>query len=168
MKKLLYIIIFIIIILVAWVVYPLIFPLSENQKIEQELKSAISAFQDKNRQDVLDHTVKDLKFKPHVDIDEVIMQLKGFFFQVRELKVDIQHIIHENKKLPRNAKVANVIFIVKINGKIDGQEFQSFGKQGVDAMFLKMKKVEETWKVAEIEYLDITNPQDAFKHLKTD
>ena len=166
MKKLLTVITPILFVLIIWISYPIFFPISENQKIENVLNAAVKAFENKNSKEVLKYAVEDLKIKSGGDVDEAIMRMKAFFFKVRELEASSQYIVHEVKKLPRDAKEAKVIFVAKISGKIDGENFQAFGNHGADALLLTMKKIKDSWKVGEIEYLDTSNPLKAFEQAK--
>ena len=162
-----YVIIAVSVILGVFLVW-LFYPLTENQKIEMTLNAAVQAFENKNSKEVLSYATDNLQLHGVGDKEEAIMHMKGFFFKVKELKASIEHLQHENTKLPKDAKEARVIIVVKVSGSIDGSKFQSFGNSGADALTLTMKKIKGEWKVASVKYLNTKDPLKALQELKFD
>jgi hypothetical protein len=143
-------------------------PVSENEKIERVLHEIAAACQAKNTSNVKEVLSEDFIVKPHDNREDVLIWLRRFFFQVRELEVALAHIGHENPDLPKDSQKARVIVVAKISGTIDGQKFQGFGSNGIDTVLVSLKKIEGLWKISAAEYvkLDSQDPAAALKYFQ--
>ncbi len=155
----------VLLIVAAVLVKVLFFPVSENERINNMLYEVASAFQAKKSSAVGEYLTDDFLAFPKRDKETVITYLKRFFFQVRDLKVEIELIKHEIDKLPVDAKKTRVIVIVKVTGTINKRQFQAFGGQGADTVVLEVKKIEGKWLISLVKYLDTSDPARAFEQL---
>lgn len=160
--------IFIVTLLILGVGYAariLFFPANENEKIEKMLQATASAFAEKKFKAVAEFLSDDFVAEPRADKEMAVMQMKGFFFQVRDLKASIELIKHENEKLPATATEARALVVVKVAGSIDGNKFQAFGQHGADAALLSLRRIDSEWRISRARYLDASDPLKAFQEL---
>jgi hypothetical protein len=155
----------VLLIVAAVLVKVIFFPVSENQRINNMLYEVAAALQDKSTSAVAEYLTDDFLAHPKRDKETVITYLKRFFFQVRDLKVEIELIKHEIDKLPKDAKKTRVIVIVKVTGTINKQKFQAFGGQGADTVVLEVEKIDGKWLISLLKYLDTSDPGRAFEQL---
>lgn len=154
------------IILVGLIVKLVFFKANENEKIEKMLHQLAERFVAKDFRGVAEFLTDDAVAEPGADKETMVMQMKGFFFQVRDLSASIELIKHENEKLPANASQARAIVVVKVSGTIDGNKFQAFGEHGADAALVNLRKVEEKWLISRARYLDLKDPMQAMQQFK--
>ncbi|MEW6710727.1 MAG: hypothetical protein AB1403_12950 [Candidatus Riflebacteria bacterium] len=154
-----------IVLLLLWGGKTLFFPPSENEKIERMLHQAAEDFAAKKLKSVSLLLSDDFSSLPKGDKEMAEMQMKAFFFQVRDLSASIEYLKHENEKLPSVATEARVLAVVKVSGTIDGARFQAFGSHGADAVVLTLRKQNEEWRVFRARYLDTKDPMTAFREL---
>ncbi|MFZ5951110.1 MAG: hypothetical protein ACOYXC_10420 [Candidatus Rifleibacteriota bacterium] len=159
------ILILVIIFLLLWGAKALLFPLNENQKIERMLHQAAEDFAGKKLKAVSGILSDDFSGVPKGDREMAEMQMKAFFFQVRDLSASIEYLKHENEKLSSVATEARLLAVVKVSGTIDGAKFQAFGSHGADAVVLTLRRQKDDWKVFRARYLDTKDPMAAFSEL---
>ena len=148
-----------------WIAKILLFPPDENRKIENTIHAAVDAFAAKKSRAVAEFLTDDFKADRNVDKEMAEMQMKGFFFQVRDLAASIEYFKHEREKLPPVATEARILVVVKVAGTIDGNRFQAFGQHGADAALLSLRKQKDEWKIFRARYIDTKDPLEAFKKL---
>ncbi|MBU1107247.1 MAG: hypothetical protein KKB51_11310 [Candidatus Riflebacteria bacterium] len=154
-----------VLLLVGWLVKILLFPVTENQKIEQAIRNAAAVFETKNSKSLITFLTSDFPAHPQMDRESMLNYLKMFFFQARDLKVSIEHLKHEVEKLPNTASETRVLVVAKVTGVIDGQQFQAFSGKGVDAVVLTMQKLQGKWLIASARNVDISDPGKAFEQI---
>ena len=154
-----------VLLLVGWLVKMLLFPVTENQKIEQVIRNAAAAFESKSSKSVITFLTSDFPAHPQMDRESMLNYLKVFFFQARDLKVSIEHMKHEVEKLPKTAGETRVLVVAKVTGVADGQQFQAFSGKGVDAVVLSMRKVQGEWLLASVRNVDTSDPVKAFEEI---
>lgn len=149
----------------GWLANRVLFPLNENQKIRQILQEAVDNFAVKDRKAFLAALSDDFATIPKGDRDAAEMQLKGFFFRVRDLAASIEYLKFADEKLEKTATETRVLLLVKVTGSIEGSKFQAFGQHGADAVILTMRKINEKWLIAKAQYLDTSDPLAAFRQI---
>jgi len=152
-------------VIVGWMASLVLFPMSETEKIEKVIKQAANAFEAKSSKEVASYLTADFNVEKFADRETTLNYLKAFFFNVRDLSVNIKYMKHENDRLPATASEARVLGVVVINGTADGQKFQAFSGQGADTGVLTMRKVDGNWLIHSARPLDTADPEKAFQQL---
>ncbi|EKE23624.1 MAG: hypothetical protein ACD_6C00397G0001, partial [uncultured bacterium] len=91
---------FLALVLAIWLSRAILFPPDENQKIEKVIRLAAAAFAEKSSKEVGGFLTPDFKIQNVADRDTALDHLKLFFFNVRDLSVNIKYLKHEVEKLP--------------------------------------------------------------------
>lgn len=149
----------------GWVARLVLFPMSETDKIEKVVRQAADAFVARSSKDIASLLTKDFNVEKFADRETTLNYLKAFFFQARDLNVNIKYIKHENDRLPATASEARVLGVVVITGNVDGQKFQAFSGQGADTGVLTMRKIDGNWLIHSASPLDTADPEKAFQQL---
>jgi hypothetical protein len=152
-------------VIIGWVARMALFPMSETDKIEKVIRQAADAFVARSSKDVASCLTQDFNVEKFADRETTLNYLKAFFFQARDLNVNIKYIKHENDRLPATASEARVLGVVVITGMADGQKFQAFSGQGADTGVLTMRKIDGNWLIHSARPLDAADPDKAFQQL---
>jgi len=153
------------VIVLGWVVSLVLFPMSETAKIEEVIRQTADALGEKSAKEIASYLTQDFNVEKFADRETTLNYLKAFFFNVRDLNVNIKYIKHENDRLPPTASEARVLGVVVITGTVDGQKFQAFSGQGADTGVLTMRKIDGNWLIHSARPLDATDPDKAFQQL---
>lgn len=139
----------------------MIWPVTENARIEKNLYKLIGLIEGKKATAVVEMLAENFSAPGFNRREEILQTLRGFFFQTRDLEIKVNYLKHENDKISRDAEEARLLVVAVVSGETSGQKFQGFGKGGVDTVLITFKKQQGEWLPASARYIDVADPAAA-------
>jgi len=148
----------VVLVITVVVLYHLIFPPTENSRIEKNLYRLIALIESKKAAAAVE--MLDEKFSaPGLNSREEVLQvLRSFFFQSRNIKIKIEYLKHENDVISRNAEEARILVVGVVTGETSGQKFQGFGKNGIDTVLITFRRHNGDWRPSAARYIKMDDP----------